>query len=223
MSEVIALSTVADGTMSITSDPTSKVVIQNRIKFLASVGITMQNTTRVKVVYEGEDYCRYKEVNPSQKGDGMLDGNIVTADGLVTCTRNHALFLPLADCVGVVIYDPTHHIMMLSHLGRHSLEQNGGYKSVMFLVNNYGCDPTKLFVWLTPAPGQEKYPLFAFNNRAFKEVVFEQLHAAGINDDNITNDPTDTTKDERYFSHSEFLQGNRSQDGRYAVVAMMKS
>ncbi len=223
MNELIALSTIADGTMLIANDQTNEAVIQNRVRFLASQNITMHGTTRVRVVYEGDDYCRYKEITTSQKGDGMFDSHVITADALVTRNYNHALFLPLADCVGAVIYDQTHHILMLSHLGRHSLEQNGAYKSVMFLAHHYDCDPAELLIWLTPAPGQEKYPLFAFNNRAFKDVVFEQLHSAGIDDKHITDDPTDTTKDVRYFSHSEFLRGKRAEDGRYAVMAIMKS
>ena len=61
MNELIALSTIADGTMLIANDQTNEAVIQNRVRFLASQNITMHGTTRVRVVYEGDDYCRYKE------------------------------------------------------------------------------------------------------------------------------------------------------------------
>ncbi len=181
----------------------------------------MHDSTRVKIGYESTNYCRYEEVTSSQKGDGMFDGSMVAADALVTRVPHHTLFLPLADCVGAVIYDPIQHILMLSHLGRHSLEQNGGFESVNFLVNHYRCNPGTLKAWLTPAPGQANYPLFAFGNRAFKDVVTDQLLSAGILTKNITDDSTDTTTDGRYFSHSEFLKGNRPEDGRYAVIASM--
>jgi len=182
----------------------------------------MQDSTRVKIVYEGNNYCRYFEVGNSQKGDGMFDSNVIAADALITREPGQALFLPLADCVGAVIFDPNKQILMLSHIGRHSLKQNGGYRSIKFLIDKYNCDSTELLVWLTPSPGQENYPVFEFNNRAFKGILLEQLKSAGIIAKNITDDPTDTTKDLHYFSHSEFLKGNRQEDGRYAIVAMMK-
>jgi len=46
--------------------------------------------------------------------------------------------------------------------------------------------------------------------------------AAGIDRNNIDIDSRDTTTDSTLFSHSEFLKGNRSTDGRQAVVCMMK-
>jgi hypothetical protein len=54
-----------------------------------------------------------------------------------------------------------------------------------------------------------------------KEVVFEQLRNAGIASTNITDNPADTTRDDRYFSHSEFLKGNKPTDGRHAIVVML--
>jgi copper oxidase (laccase) domain-containing protein len=223
MNILIAISTIADGNMAIRQDNANKdEVLKNRSAFLQSQNIAMHNTTCVKVDYKGDDYCRYQEVTKMQKSNGMFDNETMAADALVTRESQQALFLPLADCVGAVIFDPNKQILMVSHLGRHSLEQNGGHKSVRFLVDNYNCDPSELLVWLTPAPGKENYPLFLFDNRAFKDVVFEQLQSAGILTKNITDDPTDTTKDLRYFSHSEFLKRNRLEDGRYAIVAMMK-
>lgn len=222
MKLTVAISHVADGTMAMYQDLTNKqAVLQNRSTFLQSQNIDPQKTTRVKIVYKGQDYCRYHEVGLDQAGAGMSDSKVITADGLVTRQAGQALFLPLADCVGMVIFDPIKCLLMLSHIGRHSLEQNGGYKSVKFLVDGYNSDPSELLIWLTPAPGQASYPLFAFNNRSFKDVVFEQLKSAGIIEANITDNPTDTTTDRSYYSHSEYLKGNRSVDGRYAVVALI--
>lgn len=219
----VAISTVSDGNMAMSQDLADKEdILQNRSIFLTANDIAIQDTTRVKIVYEGDDYLRYLEVTSEQKGGGMFNGDIVTADALITREPGQALFLPLADCVGAVIFDPNKQILMLSHIGRHSLEQNSGHESVKFLVDHYGCNPIELLVWLTPAPGKEQYPLFAFGNRSFKDVVFEQLQSAGISTKNIVDNPTDTTKDTHYFSHSEFLKGNRPEDGRYAIVAVMK-
>jgi copper oxidase (laccase) domain-containing protein len=222
MKILVGISKADDGNMHIANDKTNKDVISNRKAFLTKNNIDINQTTRISTIYEGNNYRRYYEVSDKQKGDGMFDGNVITADALVTKKLNHALFLPIADCVGAVIFDQTKQVLMLSHLGRHAIEQNGGFESVKFLVDNYGCNSSDLLVWLTPAPGADTYPLFAFDNRSLKDVALEQLQSAGILLKNINDNPADTAKDLSYFSHSEFLKGNRPNDGRFAVVAMMK-
>ncbi len=223
MNIIVATSTTNDGNMAIKQDLSNRdQVIKNRTTFLTSLGINIQDATRVMIVYEGNNYLRYREVDDSNKAEGMFNGDGAAADALVTRTPGQALFLPLADCVGATIYDPSQNVLMLSHVGRHSLEQFGARASVEFLIDNYGCHPEDLMVWLTPAPGQERYPLYAFDNRSFKDVVFEQLQSAGIKREHITDDPTDTTNNPLYYSHSEFLAGRQTDDGRYAMVAMMQ-
>ncbi|MCX6728521.1 MAG: laccase domain-containing protein [Candidatus Saccharibacteria bacterium] len=221
MAIIVAISKVSDGNMLIKSDKTNPEVINNRKKFLGKNGIDINQATRINTIYEGSDYCRYEVVDSSQMGAGMIDGSVVTSDALVTKNINHALFLPIADCIGAVIYDSSKNILMLSHLGRHMLEQNGGYKSVKFLIDNFNVRPADLSVWLSPAPGLESYPLYKFNNRSLKDVAFKQLESAGILPNSITDNTADTSKDDNYFSHSEFLKGNRPSDGRFAIVAMM--
>ena len=209
--------------MSNSKNKADRNVIANRSSFLARNGIDIKQTTKVNTVYESDNYCRYYEVTEMHQGGGMSYDDISVADALVTRCINHALFLPIADCVGAVIFDSSKQILMLSHLGRHALEQDGGFKSIKFLVDHYHCNPDKLSVWLTPAPGPDVYPLYAFNGRSIKNVVFQQLQSAGINPKNITDNSADTSKNLDYYSHSEFLKGNRPDDGRYSIVAMMQN
>jgi copper oxidase (laccase) domain-containing protein len=222
MDVIVAISKAEDGNMLIATDKSNRGVIENRKKFLTANGININQTTRVSIIYEGNNYLRYCQVDDNHKGKGMFDGDIQACDAIVTITPNHALFLPIADCIRAVLFDPKKQVLMLSHLGRHSLEQNGGYESVKFLIDNYKCNPADLKVWLTPAPGLKSYPMHAFDNHSMKSVTYEQLDAAGISQKNITDDKTDTSESLDYFSHSEFLKGNRPTDGRYAMVAMMR-
>jgi copper oxidase (laccase) domain-containing protein len=228
MGTIIAISTVKDGSMLSREKDNTPQIIKNRATFLDSQGISMDQTTRVYVdtlaratVEHDTNFCRYYEVKESNKGHGMQDNDLLVSDALVTRGKNHAIMLPIADCVGAVIYDPTHHVLMVSHLGRHSLEQQGGKKSIEHLAKTYDSRPEELLVWLTPAPSKESYPIWALDNKGMKEVVFEQLDAAGITQSNITDNPIETDKDLDYFSYSEFLKGHRSEDGDYAIVAMM--
>ncbi len=216
----VAISTTHDGDMALGNQSNPKA-IDNRIRFLNNYDLKIQDTTAVRITYDGNNYRRYYEVTSSQKGDGMTGINPMEADALITRQPGHALFVTLADCVGAAIFDPVQEVLMLSHIGRHAAQQNGGQTSIDFLINSYDCKPQDLKVWLTPAPGPATFPIFAMNNRGLKELVFEQLKSAGILTENIVDNPSDTTIDKNYFSHSEFLKGNRNIDGRYALVAVM--
>lgn len=222
MQKNIYVSHKDDGTMKPLAHTETADVQLNRTHFLQKHGIKPQATTLVNLVYEGTDYCRYKTVGVAHKGDGIAFESTLVADALVATHPDHALLLPLADCIGAVLHDPIQHVLMLSHLGRHNLEQFGGTKSVMYLMKHHSVNPKNLQVWLSPAAGKENYPLHAFDGRSMHEVASEQLEAAGILPQHIDISPIDTTKDLEYFSHSQFLKGNRSTDGRFCVVATMR-
>ena len=215
----IAVSTVNDGSMKRNGGDVDQID-NNRRKFLVRHETTLEDTTLVQLDYNSDDFCRYNVVDELAKGEGMTrDGRI--ADGLATKTPGVTLFLPLADCIGVVLYDPEHEALMVTHLGRHNLQQHGGEKSVEFMKEQFGTDPAKLEIWFSPSAGGENYPLFAFENKSLAEVASEQLLRAGVVKDHIELSSIDTTKDTEYFSHSEFLKGNRPIDGRFTMAATL--
>lgn len=218
---LIEISTVKDGTMSLHSDPTNAEMVHNREKWLAQFGISLDDVVRVFVTYDRDDFDQFQAVTISDRGHGMRDNHLHPADALATKDPNVTLFLPIADCVGTVIYDPVKNVIMLSHLGRHSLEQSGGQKSVAFLVDKYGSNPHDLLAWLSPSPSAEHYPVHAFDDKSLAEVATWQLEKAGIQSKNITTSKIDTATDPNYFSHSEFLKGNKPTDGRYAIIARL--
>lgn len=189
-------------------------VIQNCRSFLGQLDIPLEQKTLLQVTYDGEDYLRYQTLTEHR--------SLVVADALATKEKNHAMFLPLADCTGAVLYDPENNVLLLSHLGRHSVEQFGGERSVAYLQQQFASDPAKLSVWLSPSPNGTDYPLWQFQNRSFRDVIVEQLIKSGVIADNIEASDIDTIRSKDYFSHSEFLKGNRANDGRYAIVAMLR-
>jgi copper oxidase (laccase) domain-containing protein len=225
---IVLISTVADGSMYNRKDLYNAAVIENRTKFLAQHNITIDDATRLhpnanqraEVDHE-TNWCRYIEIDTSSKGLGMRGDDAPTADAIITKDAHHALLLPVADCVGATIYDPVHHVLMISHLGRHSLEQQGGVRSVEHLTEHYGSDPKVLLVWFTPAPNKEVFPIWALDNKGMKEVAFEQMAAAGVPFENITDNPADTATDLTYYSYSEYLKGHREEDGDHAMITMM--
>lgn len=219
---LIAVSKVADGSMQLRSDPADSQTIHNRDRFLESIGVSPSQTTRLNVTYEGDNYCRYVKLDESDQSKGMYDGDVMTADALVTTHKGHALFLALADCVGLVAYDPEHGVLMLSHLGRHSVVQDGARKSIEYLVQRFESRPASLHIFLTPGVSKEKYPLFDLGGSGLKESILAQLAEAGINGANIEDMAIETDKSDEYFSHSEYQKGHRKSDGRFAIVAMMR-
>lgn len=216
----IHTSTVNDGSMK-SPDRNFATVLPIRSKFLDNHGIRANQTTLVQVTYESDDFCRYYTVDSPYLGDGITRPSTLEADALVTTQPGHSLFLPLADCIGAVIHDQHQNILMLSHLGRHNLEQQGGTRSVEYLSREHNSAPANLKVWLSPAAGATNYPLYSFDNRSLHDVATEQLTAAGIPIANITSSPIDSSQDPNYYSHSQFLAGHRDTDGRFAVAAIL--
>jgi copper oxidase (laccase) domain-containing protein len=218
---IAAISSKHDGNMKFGMGSEAEVE-ENRRQFLQSAGADIDRTTLVSITYDTDDFANYRVVTPDEKAAGMLQTTEADrADALVTDQPGHALFLPLADCIGVILYDPTHHALMVSHVGRHSAEIDGARRSVKFLKSTFDASPAELKVWLSPGVGKASYPLHRFGGRGLQEVIMDQLLASGVQGSNIEKSDIDTATSEDYYSHSEYLKGNDDY-GRFAIVAEMR-
>lgn len=217
----IALSSVEDGTMTKRSLPENiDQVIENRQNFIAKAQGDLARTALVYVTFDDDDYCRYHEITPSDMDLATLH----PADALVTTSKEVGIFLPLADCCGVVLYDSAQEVLMVSHIGRQSIEQFGGIGSVRHLVNKYGTDPSDVYAWLSPAADGANYPINKRGGADLRDLISNDLRYMGVEDSNIELSDVDTTTDLNYYSHSEYLKGNRPGiDGRFAIYASMKN
>lgn len=219
-SVLVAISTVSDGSMSASVSADHR--LRNRQDFLARYGISAEQTTLVRLKYEGNDYRRFLTIDSRHAGDGIVTPSTIIADALFTRNSQIALLLPVADCIGAVLYDTRQGIIGLAHLGRHNLLQMGGHALVRYMVDQFGTDPGQVEVYLSAAAGGTRYPLYDFDNQSLHSVAVDQLRSAGIDWANITVDNRDTTTDDALFSHSEFLKGNQEIDGRQVVICMMR-
>jgi len=218
---IAAVSSKNDGNIKFGLDDDTET-LANRQAFLEKAGIDIHHTSLVGITYDTEDFAKYRIATSHDKTIGMLAPNMQNhVDALVVTQPNHALFLPIADCAGAILYDPKKRILMVSHLGRHSAEQHGAQRSVEYLQEECGSLPADLKVWLSPAVGKATYPLHQFHGRSLHEVLKEQLLHAGIAEKNLAISPIDTATDPNYYSYSEYLKGNRAEPSRFAVVAMM--
>jgi copper oxidase (laccase) domain-containing protein len=219
---IAAVSSVEDGTMSFAQNDPEETRF-NRQAFLDRAGVDPFQATLLQVTFDDTtDFARYRVIDDDLMGEGMMEPvSDTVADALVVTRPEQAIFLPLADCAGAIIYDPANQVLMVSHLGRHSVEVNGGGRGIEYLKQEFDSDPAELLVWLSPAVGSETYPLYALDNRGLHDVIIEQMTKAGVRPQNIEASHVDTAESPDYFSHSEFLAGNRSEDGRFAIIAMM--
>ena len=219
MKTLIALSTIADGSMK--GAISDHDVTINRRRFLESNNIAPEATVLVQLRYEGDDYCRYDVMSTGDGGAGIIRSSDRVNDALFTAQAGVALFLPLADCTGAVLVDEKQQVLGLSHLGRHNLEQFGARRSVEYMVETFGSNPADITVYMSPAAGKESYPLYAFDHRSLHDVASEQFVSAGVLSKHIRIAEEDTTKHPEYFSHSEYLKGRQIHDGRHAIVAQL--
>ena len=219
----IGLSEKADGNMKIYRETEADEVVENRARFLGLMGLTLEMTRFVRVQYDGvSDFCQFAHVTGNHALD-QEDEAIPRADGLLFAEYEAdlgappvGLFLPLADCVGVVLYDAQKKALMMVHCGRQTILQDGAYKAVGYVTEWAGTRPEDVLAWLSPSARKENYPLQEMGGVSLQEAVVEQLTRAGVAETSIQRSEIDTTTDEQYFSHS---QGDTEK--RFAIAAVL--
>lgn len=218
---IVRVSSVDDGTMTLRSLPEDpEEVWQNRKDFITSCGGDLSRTALVYVTYDDtRSYEDYKVADSVELGLSTRDDDI--ADGLATQAEGLGLFLPVADCCATVLYDPRNRALMLSHLGRHSVEVYGAKKSLEFMNAQYGTDAHDVIAWLSPAVSAINYPISHRGGRGLRELIVNDLRDAGVSEESIKISPAETDKNMNYFSHSEYRKNRRESDGRFAVFAML--
>lgn len=234
-------SKLSDGNMKIGGSEASEV-IQSRKQWLGSVGIAIENATLLSVEYKnGIIYDRLLDTGAAGFGKGMYGkDDIAAADALFTKTRGQALFLPLADCGGVVVYDPKQSVLGLLHLGRHSTLDGLAEKSMLHMAEEYGTQPEDVVVWISPAISGESYWLATFDRSddpAWQPHIREhgggyfvdlqgynidRFVSSGVPKSNIERSPINTAAAPDYPSHyAHQALGQPEKTGRFAVATYM--
>jgi copper oxidase (laccase) domain-containing protein len=207
-------------------------IIQNRERFCEKIGIRYDDVVYQNIIYSDDaTYDQLVEVGAMNTTQYMKD---VPADGLFTAVAGVGLFLPVADCVATIVFDPIRKHLALLHLGRHSTLTSLIAKTVATFVRN-GSRPADMVVWMSPSAKKDTYMLDWFDHADspdWKDFCTktesgysvdlpgynrQRFIDEGIRAENVTISGVDTTKDDNYFSH-------RSGDvaDRIAVLAMMR-
>ncbi|MCL2444781.1 laccase domain-containing protein [Candidatus Saccharibacteria bacterium] len=210
----IGLSDISDGNMKTFTE--SEEVLANRRRFLSEMRVVFERAGFVKVEYDGvEDFCVFSEM----AGGNLLSLNLGAerADGLAVRGEGVGLFLPLADCLGLVLFDEMRGVLMVVHCGRQTVVQDGARKAVEFMKRECGASAEDVRVWMSPSAGKENYPVFDLGGKGMQEAVVEQLVGAGVLLEKMVLSEVDTTEDENYWSHSRGDTGER-----FAICAVME-
>lgn len=230
---LVAVSSKNDGTMlnRIRGRHVAEV-LENRRRFCDQIGVTYDDVVYHVIAYDqGQTFDIITEVTETDTTRHNSEG--IFADALYTEAAGVGLFLPVADCIATVIYDPKRRALMLAHLGRHSTVAQLMTRAVQYFVER-GSQAKDLQIWMSPSITQKNYRMDYFNHadeiswqnfcRQKADGIYLDMQGfnrslaiqAGVPGDNIFISPIDTADDLNYFSHSSGDTG-----GRVAVVAGM--
>ena len=232
---LIAVSSKDDGTMlnRIRGRHVTEV-LENRHRFCDQIGVKYDDVVYHVISYDrAQTFDNIAEVTEADTVKHNNEG--IFADALYTETIGIGLFLPVADCIATVIYDPKRRALMLAHLGRHSTVAQLISQAVQYFVER-GSQAKDLQIWMSPSITQKNYLMDYFDHtndtnwrnfcRQTADGIYLDMQGfnrslairAGVPGDNIFISPIDTADDPNYFSHSAGDAG-----GRFAVLAEIKS
>ena len=79
------------------------------------------------------------------------------ADGIYTNNPDLVLGIALADCCGIMIYDPKNMAIMALHAGWRGAKLDIGLKGMEIMKEQFGTNPSDALIWLTPCAGKDRY------------------------------------------------------------------
>ena len=231
---LVAVSSKDDGTMlnRIRGRHVAEV-LENRRRFCDHIGVKYDDVVYHVISYDqGQTFDNIAEVTETDTTRHNNEG--IFADALYTEAAGIGLFLPVADCIATVIYDPKRRVLMLAHLGRHSTVAQLMSHAVRYFVER-GSQAKDLQIWMSPSITQKNYRMDYFNHandtnwhnfcRQTADGIYLDMQGfnrslaiqAGVPAENIFISPIDTEDNPNYFSHSSGDIG-----GRFVVVACMR-
>lgn len=210
----VGISEIGDGNMRFFGGDEGEI-IRNQGKLGEAVALGGDRVARVRTIYDGRegftDYAEITEGNVMEYSISNFERRIPVSDGLVTRCVDVGILLPLADCLGMVVFDEERGVVGLLHSGRQNVEQGGPRKFIEYFVENFGSEAGRLKVYFSPhATG---YRVFGLGGKTLSEAAVEQIVGAGVLPGNIVDSRIDTVSSSEFPSYSS---GDKTE--RFAVV-----
>jgi polyphenol oxidase len=225
---ILAVSQAADGNMSLVKGDIEEA-LNNRKKFFADSGIAETRLVYAKL----EHGLKINSVGL------MAARKILVGDGLITSQRGVFLFMLVADCLALAIFDSKNHSIGLLHASRHNLRTGIIKTLIESMKSQFGSLPEDLIVQFSPSIGPCCYKPFVLKeaDRELEKYLVNrnganaldiwlwtetELRSNGILESHIRNPRICTYCSHKYFSYKRFVDQELTNDYRFAVVFGMK-
>jgi copper oxidase (laccase) domain-containing protein len=212
-------------------------VQQKRAKFLKRADLELENCTAMRVEFNE----KIVEVSEKDKEKGMqIIDDAIVCDSLITQQIEHGLFLVIADCLPVIIFDPKQKALGLAHCGWKNTDLRLSFKMMRRMIEEYGSDPADCYAIIGPGAQKESFtydknflekttdewaPFISHNPETDLYHIdnaglnVKQLRDAGLQEEHIYDCGIDTVIDPMYYSHYKFYHDGNTEEKRFAVVA----
>lgn len=194
-----------------------------------------------KEVEKQENYPDGKYIKITQANLNQEDGwfQHLPCDILVmdTKTPNVVIGHRMADCPIIIVEDAKNHVTAVSHCGASQINRLVPKLTIFALQKETNCTAKNIKVYISSCIKREnyqydKYPNWATNKKVWEKAIQKeqdiyyidlpkaiqmQLEEIGILKENITINPTDTYRDENYYSHVEEVKNPTCEIGQNFV------
>jgi copper oxidase (laccase) domain-containing protein len=133
-------------------------------------------------------------------------------DGLITASPEVCLGIYVADCCAVYLVDPEKRVIGLLHSGRKGSELGITTAAIEKMRTEFGCDPAKIIVQLSPCIRPPNYEV------DFAALIAAQAQAAGVIQVHDCGICTGANRD-RYYSY----RMERGKTGRMLALLALRS
>lgn len=191
-------------------------VKHNRRRFFTDLSIPEDRVVVTSLPHEDT----ITDVTETDRGKGVCEPDTsLVADILITNKPDTFLFLVVADCLALFLFEPEKRVIGLAHAGWKGVEAYVPEKTVNHMIKIYGCDPDKIRVGISPAitkesqrfvnpvqlqmPGWEPYleQRGDLHHIDFIGYAIDQLKNCGVKPENIEDSHINTYTDRRFYSH----------------------
>ena len=108
------------------------------------------------------DYKLKKIIKPIQNHTNIvqmvteqnINGIFENVDGLITNLKGVALVTSLADCQGILLYDPINNVIGNIHSGWKGTLNTIIENAIQLMISNYKSNPENILVYITPSIGK---------------------------------------------------------------------
>ncbi len=188
---------------------TAEVAAANLSAFAEMNGFTTSQLATLKQEHGEAIYELAKNYDQRQRP---------TADAIIANRKGWLVGVRVADCVTVLLYDPTHHAVAAVHSGWRGSAKNITTATIQAMQNRYGSQAADLHAYVSPAPSRYEYEVGTEVSELFdakysspskeakawfdnKLVVHDQLLTAGVLPAHIEVDPRSTIADNHFHSY----------------------